>query len=126
MRQSVRGDKVHSSSNGPGRARLLLKTITIQIFGPVGPKMEPTGSKIYTVIVIGPDSAEAGLLLLLSSFRYVAWDRFSTVRSGRANIGQKPAAEARPGGPNVQWQVDGLYVAVLWEGILDLLRVGNL
>ncbi len=59
---------MHSSSNGPGRARLLLKIITIEMFGPVGPKIGPTGPKISIVLVIGPDSAEPGLLLLLCAF----------------------------------------------------------
>ncbi len=44
------------------------------MFGPVAPKIGPTGPKISIVIVIGPDSAEPGLLLLLcaSSLRNVA------------------------------------------------------
>ncbi len=52
-------------SNGPGRARLLLDTITIEMFGPVGPEIGPTGPNISIGIVSGPDSAEPGLLLLL-------------------------------------------------------------
>ncbi len=61
----LRSEKVHPSSNGPGRARLLLKTITIEMFGPVGPKIGPAGPQISIVIVIGPDAAEPGLLWLL-------------------------------------------------------------
>ncbi len=65
---NIRSEKVHSSSNGPGRARSQLKTSTIEMFGPVGPKIGPTGPTISIVIVIGPDSAEPGLLLLLFAF----------------------------------------------------------
>ncbi len=46
-------DKVHSSNNGPGRAPLLLKTITIERFGPGGPQIVPMGPKMSMVIVIG-------------------------------------------------------------------------
>ncbi len=58
---TIRSEKVHSSSNGPGRSRLLLKTISIEFFEPVGPKIGPTGPTVSIVIVIGPDSAEPGL-----------------------------------------------------------------
>ncbi len=61
----IRSEQVHRSNNGPGRARLLLKNITIELFGPMGPKIGTTGPQISIVIVIGPDSAEPGLLLLL-------------------------------------------------------------
>jgi hypothetical protein len=60
--------KVHNSSTGPGRARLLSKTITIQMMGPVGPKFGPTCPNNSIVMVVGPDSAEPGLLLLLCAF----------------------------------------------------------
>ncbi len=33
-----RSEKVHSRSNGPGRAQLLLKTIPVEMFGAHGPK----------------------------------------------------------------------------------------
>ncbi len=42
------------------------------MFGPVGSKIGPTGPNISIVIVIGPDSAEPGKLLLLKPFRYVS------------------------------------------------------
>ncbi len=45
-----------------------METITVKMFGPVGPKIGPTGPKISVVMVIGPDSAEPGLLLLLCAF----------------------------------------------------------
>ncbi len=63
----LRSEKARSSSNGPGRARLLLEAITIEMLGPVGPKIGPTGPKISIIIIIGPDSVEPGQLLLLDA-----------------------------------------------------------
>ncbi len=42
---------------------MILRTIAIEMFGPVGPKIGPTGSTISIVLVIGPDSADPRLFV---------------------------------------------------------------
>ncbi len=67
------------------------------MFGPVGPKIGPTGPKISIVIIIGPDSAEPGSLITVTMFlraTYLLTEAYLTMyRGNRAN---RPIGSIRP------------------------------